>query len=181
MTATLDQVLIRLATQEDARAIAEVNIRSWQEAYRTLLSAEFLAGLEQNRERRTVYFEQAIATGEPGIRVAEQGGRVVGFCCFGASRDQNVATGTGELMAIYLLQEAWGQGIGSRLWNTARQGLEAAGYRAASAWVLDGNVRAIRFYERAGFNADATSQRTFEENGEPLPLTRFTLPLTLRA
>ncbi|MGE8499764.1 MAG: N-acetyltransferase family protein [Pseudomonas sp.] len=177
MTATPDQVLIRLARVEDASAIADVNIRSWREAHRTLLSPAFLAGLEQNRQRRTAYFEQAVAAGEPGIRVAERGGRVVGFCCFGASRDQDVPPGSGELMAIYLLQEAWGQGIGSRLWHTARQGLETAGYRTASAWVLDGNVRATRFYRNAGFHADASSQRTFEENGEPLPLTRFTLSL----
>ncbi|MCX2898761.1 hypothetical protein [Pseudomonas mandelii] len=46
-----------------------------------------------------------------------------------------------------------------------------------SAWVLDGNERASHFYRKLGFTAEAASQRTFEENGEPLPLTRYNLQL----
>jgi hypothetical protein len=44
--------------------------------------------------------------------------------------------------------------------------------------VLDGNERASRFYRAQGFTAETASQRVFEENGEPLPLTRFNLLLT---
>ena len=40
---------------------------------------------------------------------------------------------------------------------------------------------ALEVAQGAGFVADATSQRTFEENGEPLPLTRFHLPLRTSA
>lgn len=177
MTVVADQVLIRRARREDARAIAEVHLRSWQQTYQGLLSAGYLVGLEQKLERRVDWFAQAIADATPVIHVAERAGRLLGFCSCGASRDEDVPAATGELMAIYLAAEGWGQGIGSRLWSHARQELQDAGYRAVTAWVLDGNVRATRFYRNAGFRADAASQRTFEENGEPLPLTRFNLQL----
>jgi hypothetical protein len=37
---------IRLAQASDARAIAEVHVRSWQAAYRDLLPQEYLDGLD---------------------------------------------------------------------------------------------------------------------------------------
>ncbi|CAD5108394.1 GNAT family N-acetyltransferase [Zestomonas carbonaria] len=170
-------VLIRLPREEDARPIAEVHVRSWQSAYRDLLSPGFLAGLEQSIERRVAFLVDAIAGGPRTIRVAEVDGEIVGWSSFGASRDDDVPPGTGELMSIYLIPEAWTLGIGNRLWLESRRGLEEAGFHSATAWVLDGNVRATRFYRRIGFTADGASQRTFEENGEPLPLTRFRIAL----
>ncbi|MDG9927276.1 MULTISPECIES: GNAT family N-acetyltransferase [unclassified Pseudomonas] len=181
MTAAPVPVLIRPARLEDARAIAALHIRSWQATYRGLLSAGFLAGLDTSLERRVAWFEKAIGEGVPTIHVAEAEGALLGWCSCGASRDEDVAPATGELMAIYLQPEAWGRGVGGRLWRVARQALEEAGFAAVTAWVLDGNLRAIRFYQGAGFVADAASQRTFEENGEPLPLTRFHLPLRTSA
>ena len=177
MTVVADQVVIRRARREDASAIADVHLRSWQQTYQGILSAAYLAALETTLERRVAWFSEALGKGVPSIHVAEFDGRLLGFCSCGASRDEDVPAATGELMAIYLSAEGWGQGIGSHLWGRAREELEKGGYRAVTAWVLDGNVRAARFYRNAGFKADAASQRTFEENGEPLPLTRFYLAL----
>ena len=44
----------------------------------------------------------------------------------------------------------WGTGVGYVLFE------EAVGDRAAYLWVLAGNDRAIRFYERQGFRLDGT-------------------------
>lgn len=181
MTWIAASVLIRPPQAEDARAIAQLHIRSWQVTYRDLLSAAYLAALNDSLERRVAWFDKAIAAGEPVIRVAEAEGRVLGWCSFGDSRDEGAAPATGELMAIYLLPEAWGQGIGSHLWVAARQAMQDAGYRAVTAWVLDGNQRGAGFYRSTGFIADTASHRTFEENGEPLPLTRFNLQLATPA
>lgn len=169
---------IRPARREDAQTIAHISVRSWQAAYHGLLSPGFLAGLEQGLERRAAYFERAIASGAPSVQVAESDGHVVGFCSFGASRDEQALPTTAELMAIYLLPQAWGWGLGSQLWEAAHRVLQVEGFAVVTVWVLDGNARAIRFYRRLGFSPDASSQRTFEENSEPLPLTRFALLLT---
>ncbi|MFC5694773.1 GNAT family N-acetyltransferase [Pseudomonas sp. GCM10022186] len=176
-----EDVVIRLPQVGDARAIAEVHVRSWQAAYQGLLSAAYLQRLEQGIERRVAYLEGAIGNGARSIRVAEAGGRLLGWSSFGASRDADVPPGTGELMSLYLAPEAWARGLGSALWRASRQELEDAGFRAVTAWVLDGNARAIRFYRKLGLRADAASQRVFEEDGEPLPLTRFHLSLAASA
>ena len=51
---------------------------------------------------------------------------------------------------MYLLDEAQGQGIGSRMMG---EFLAWAGDAPMSLWVTDYNERAVRFYERFGFKA----------------------------
>jgi RimJ/RimL family protein N-acetyltransferase len=44
-------------------------------------------------------------------------------------------------------------------------------------WVLKGNTRARRFYERQGFAADG-AEEPFEVDGVPVPEVRYTKALT---
>ncbi|MNR49965.1 Acetyltransferase (GNAT) family protein [compost metagenome] len=80
-------------------------------------------------------------------------------------------------MAIYLAPAFWAHGIGTALWAEALQAIRSNGYQQVCAWVLDGNERAKRFYLKHGFTAQAASRRVFEENSEPLAITRFGLML----
>jgi GNAT superfamily N-acetyltransferase len=80
--------------------------------------------------------------GELHVAVRSHTDEPVGFIAF---NDQ-------ELHAIYVLPEHWSTGIGSQL-------LEVAG-RAHELWVLLGNDRARRFYERRGWAADGTQRQT---------------------
>ncbi len=173
----LPKLLVRKPVSDDAAAIAILHIRSWQSAYVGLLSKRYLSALDISVERRVVFLKQAIESGSPSIRVAELDGQVIGWVSFGPSRDHDTPTGTAELMAIYLDPLCWARGIGTALWTEARQALMDHGYQQVCAWVLDGNERATRFYCKHGFSAQAGSQRIFEENGEPLPLTRYGLML----
>ena len=86
--------------------------------------------------------------------VAENDGAVVGFCGYGPSRDDDASPGTGEVYAIYLLEEIAGRGVGRELCVHANRRLHALGYRSVTAWVLESNVRARRFYEAAGWTVD---------------------------
>jgi GNAT superfamily N-acetyltransferase len=75
----------------------------------------------------------------------------------GLNRDANHdADGecTGEIDAIYLRPESIGQGLGQLLMSWTVDALTRLGYTSATLWVLDGNTRARRFYERAGWSAD---------------------------
>lgn len=175
----LPGLLIRKPVPDDATAIATLHIRSWQSAYQGLLSASYLNALSTTVERRVAFLTQAIAQNTPSIRVAELDGQTVGWCSFGPSRDEGATADMGELMAIYLDPAVWGQGIGEALWAQVRQALSTGGFEQVSAWVLDGNVRAKRFYLRQGFIAQQASQRVVEEDGEPLALTRYGLKLGL--
>lgn len=52
--------MIRDAWPDDARAIALVHIRSWQQAYRELLSGDYLKALDSTLTQREALWRQSI-------------------------------------------------------------------------------------------------------------------------
>jgi RimJ/RimL family protein N-acetyltransferase len=150
-------VLVREATPDDARAIAEVHVASWRWAYREILPEDFLERLSVD-DRETMWRDLLADRGPGGgVAVAEdERGRVVGFAGYGPPEHSDEPEGTGELYAIYLREEVVGTGVGEELFEEAVEGLRAAGYRRAILWVFEANPRARRFYERAGWRWDGT-------------------------
>jgi GNAT superfamily N-acetyltransferase len=73
----------------------------------------------------------------------------VGFISFGKARDPRLKD-QAEIYAIYLLQEAWGGGIGHALFQCATETLRHSGYATAYVWVLDSNRNALHAYQRWG-------------------------------
>jgi ribosomal protein S18 acetylase RimI-like enzyme len=143
------QTSIRPAQPEDALGIATVHTHSWQSTYRDQLPDSFLDQLAV--PAREQCWRQDLADSAFRVLVAEQGGAIVGFVSFGASRDPDAAANhKGEILAIYLLAEAQGAGAGKALWQQAVGELNRAGYEAITVWVLDTNEKARRFYERMG-------------------------------
>jgi RimJ/RimL family protein N-acetyltransferase len=66
--------------------------------------------------------------------------------------------GRGLLLLMYVLEEAWGTGVGRALLGAAENRLRDLGYSTAVLWVLERNQRARRFYEAAGWRADGERQ-----------------------
>jgi ribosomal protein S18 acetylase RimI-like enzyme len=132
---------VRPARPEDAAAIADVHVRSWQTAYEHIFGSERLATLDF--ERRRAGWADAIERGHAVLVAEDDGGAVVGF----------VSVGDGELYAIYVRPEAWGTGAGPALMGEATRVL-AADNDEAVLWVLEDNARARRFYEREGWTLD---------------------------
>lgn len=169
--------MIRKALPGDANAIAQVHIRSWQEAYRDLMPAEFLKGLDATLARRESFWVRSIESGESDVWVAELDGQVVGWISVGASRDEEAAgANTGEVMAIYVLAKYWQAGVGLALWNAGLQFLIEQGYECLTLWVLNRNERAIRFYRKAGCLEDPGSERHLQRGGVTLEEMRYRLP-----
>ena len=130
---------IRMATPDDADAIAAIHVAAWAETYTGLLPAVELTKIERATRRGW----WAAALGRGGTRVALAPG--LGFAAVGPQRDARLAPRyPRELHALYLLAPAHGTGLGRRLFD------RAAGDGPLSAFVLDGNARAIRFYEKTG-------------------------------
>jgi len=143
-----DAVTIRPAVPEDAEALTHLHLDCWDDAYTGLMPQQVLddrrADVPARIERWRTILEQSDNT-----LVAEAPDGLVGFVSAGSGRDNDVDTDL-ELMALYVRADRWGNGLGYAL-------LEAAiGDRAAYLWVLAGNERAIRFYERQGFRLDGT-------------------------
>ena len=141
-------MLVRPARREDAAAIADVHVQTWQATYEHVFGAERVAGIGDGRRAQ---WEERLAAPPPGrqVFVAEDGERVTGFVSIGDSRDE---PGKGELFAIYVLPEAWGSGAGPALMASALEALSR--YSSATLWVLEDNPRARRFYEREGWIPD---------------------------
>ncbi len=169
-------VRIREMAADDIDAVAEIRVRGWQFAYRGLMPQSYLDALSV--EEDAAARRERWATPWPGIMVliAERDGRPVGFCAFGPTRDDDHAQRTFDIYAIYARPEAIGTGAGRALMDAALDRCRAAGVDSVALWVLTGNDRARRFYERAGFRTDGTTA-TYDVEGTPVPEVRYVLGL----
>jgi RimJ/RimL family protein N-acetyltransferase len=165
-------VEVRRARPEDAAAIAEVHVRTWQAAYTHIFGAERLAELDAERRRRVWKRALEESPDEP-VLLAEQEGCVVAFASVGPSRED---PDEGELYAIYALPPAWGGGAGTELMRESLAALRELGYRTATLWVLEDNPRARRFYEREGWMLDGT-RREGEHLGVATVEVRYRIAL----
>jgi ribosomal protein S18 acetylase RimI-like enzyme len=157
MTEQLDEVTIRLARPDDAAAVAEVHVRSWQEAYADIVPAAYLASLDP--KTCAAEWAQYLEHGpEDGVItwVAVAGDRHVGFVSLGPARDEDAGRGDREIYSIYLDPGTWGHGVARELMRTV---IAAAGERCRiTLWVLADNERARHFYRRHGFHADGVER-----------------------
>jgi GNAT superfamily N-acetyltransferase len=151
-TATMTGV--RAAVAADAHDVARVHVRSWQSAYRGLIAQEYLDGLEPEVWASRYTFGR-VGLQLPSTLVAVDGSTICGLATTGLCRDKD-SPSFGELMAIYVDPAYMRIGVGRLLMTAARERLRRVGVREALLWVLEGNVRARRFYERDGWRFDGT-------------------------
>ena len=149
-------MVIRPCHVLDAEAMTDLHLDVWEEAYTALIPNNIFAARRSERGARVEQWRQIIATGSSrNLLVEDQqvAGRLLGFSSTGAGRDSPDADLPDlELMALYVRAGVYGRGVGYKL-------LQAAlGRDAAYLWVLDGNTRAITFYERQGFGFDGTTK-----------------------
>lgn len=141
---------IRPAKLNDASGIAKVHVDSWRSSYKGLIADNFLAALSY--ERRTEIWSQNLSDLQNGrfLYVAETGpGDIVGFVAAGPE-SEGYPNYQGELDAIYLLQQAQGQGLGRKLVKVVMRELYQRGFSSMLLWVLDDDLPARKFYEALG-------------------------------
>jgi GNAT superfamily N-acetyltransferase len=152
------EISVRVATADDAAAIARIHVRSWQSAYRGMIGDEILDGLSV--DRRESDWRERLGAGAPGetipfTLVAELGDGTCGFCNV-ARLDADAEATIG---ALYLEPGHLRAGIGSALLRAALERLRGAGYDDVVLWVLKANHAARAFYARFGFVADGARER----------------------
>jgi ribosomal protein S18 acetylase RimI-like enzyme len=152
-------VTVRLAGAGDADAIGRIQVETWRAAYTGLLPDEAVAGFDvaRNQERWRSWLG-ASPRPRSATFVVEDAGEVIGFGGVGPCRDEPA---DGELYSIYLHPSCWGRGVGRALLGRAEESLQASGFRSAILYVLEGNERAIRFYEAAGWEQDGSKVDEF--------------------
>ncbi len=118
---------------------------------------EYLAYLEPFPLAQTAAFVASnIETGNPQF-VADDGGRIVGWCDI---RRETVPIYAHEgMLGMGLLAEYRGRGLGKRLIRAALDAARAAGFERVSLSVYARNTRAVALYRKVGFVMEGTRIR----------------------
>ncbi len=131
---------------------------SWQFSHRGLFPDDVVDALSV--EEREQSWQETLAGQFSGrtVLLAERGDEVLGFASAGPTRDPFSEPGTGEVYEIFVHPEAIGTGVGAALFQQTLDRLSHEGFRTVTLWVLEGNERARRFYERLGLCADGSTK-----------------------
>jgi GNAT superfamily N-acetyltransferase len=145
---TARDVIVRPAVPDDAETLAHLHLDVWDDAYTGLMPQQILDDRRAAAQERVDRWRDILESGSSNLLAVAPDG-LIGFASAGPGRDNDVDIEL-ELKALYVRAAWWGTGVGYLLLT------EAVGDRAAYLWVLAGNDRAIRFYERQGFRLDGT-------------------------
>jgi GNAT superfamily N-acetyltransferase len=149
--------VIRRADLRDLDELARVHLAAFRAGNGPYVDAGALSELtfERDVEQWRPVIEQPPAGA--AIQVADEDGRIIGLCSAGPSRDEDGA-GLGELYAIYVDPQCWGDGTAVALEAAAREHLRGGGFNEATLWTLAANARARRFYEKRGWRHDESTK-----------------------
>ena len=134
----------KMETAEEIEGKPRVHWQTWREAYDEILPAEFQEQMTLDKFR---FYSQKYPE---NTFIALDDAKVVGFVSYGDFRDP--ATIAGEIIALYVLKDYYGKGVGQQLMQAAFAALYS--YPEILLWVLEDNKRAIAFYEKMGFVFD---------------------------
>jgi ribosomal protein S18 acetylase RimI-like enzyme len=151
-------VHLRRADLDDARGIADVQVRACRRAHRGIVPQAVLDHMSV--EAREGFWREEMAETAPDMRpwVAEANGRTVGFVSSGISRDLDAEPGTGEVYAIFVEPEYWRLGIGRHLIEHACRDLRRRGFLFATLWVPEDSLPVQWFYQAMGWEPDGSTR-----------------------
>ena len=156
-------MVIRSAKKADLPALAELHVVTWQVAYRDILPAELIESL--SAARTEARWAELFNDPQRTTLIAEINGQVAGFVGFGASRDEDDSPHkVGEIYALYVHPNWWGNGSGTALVEQAFKQLRQKGFQEVTVWTLTRNSPARTFYEKVGFIFDgATKEDSWQD------------------
>ncbi|MEU2304376.1 GNAT family N-acetyltransferase [Streptomyces misionensis] len=161
-------VTVRTMTAADVTAVAEIRVAGWRAAYAGLLPASYLdrMSVEENAGRLRERLARPGGSGADLVAVDARG-TPAGWVCVGPAHREG-----GEVHALYVRPSRIGTGVGRALLDAANAHAHAHGLDPLALWVLAGNTRARRFYERAGYTADG-AVRTEDYDGVAVREVRY--------
>lgn len=171
----MPEIVISLdhATPADAPTIAEIHALSWQATYRGLLPDQYL-DTEVVAERAAYWTDRL---GKPAefnrlVLVARYAGTPIGFVC----AEQSDASGHEVLLDnLHALKEYQGCGAGKLMIRAVRDWAHELGAAQLYLYALEGNWRAMEFYERQGWQWAGT--KVDQMGGHTVNARRYIYPL----
>ncbi|WP_319531427.1 GNAT family N-acetyltransferase [uncultured Cohaesibacter sp.] len=136
---------LRPLEHEDIEAATQCGLAAWMNAMsfaiETLQSDDFLR-LEQAFHFSFLYHLTGEASKDESLIVADLDGRIVGHCECDIAR--------GYLKNLWVAPDWQGQGIAGALLADAKEKLIKASHESLHLTALEGNSRALAFYEKEG-------------------------------
>lgn len=143
--------MIRPLAENDIEAVVNIVNNNWKSVYAGYISQDLLTDNGcQERERR---LKNDFTNHRLEEYVWTESGRVLGMLSLGATVDAD-KPGAFEVWRIYIKAEAQGKGIGGRLLEFAEQTARNKGFEQIIIWAFSKNVRAIKFYQKHGYQID---------------------------
>ena len=155
----------KVTETDDFNAIGEIYAQSWKTAYQGIVPQDYLDGLAGSR------WAKVLGDNKYDAYVIMEDGKYIGTSSICAARDEKMV-GWGEIISIYLLPEYFGKGYAEPLFKCAINALGEKGHTNIYLWVLKGNIRAQKFYEKHGFQKNGDTSLV-EIAGEELEDIRY--------
>ena len=173
MTTTApDAITFRAAAPADALCLGVLSTQVFLDTYATQGVSPSLAR-EALAQHSVAVHEALLADAAVTILVAERAGCLVGFAQVkdGLGHALVPATGASELRRLYVQERFTGRGVGRDLLRHAEKAAAARG--ADTLWLTawEGNVRALQFYPRCGYEDLGGTVYSF--GGEDFPNRLF--------
>lgn len=152
----MGRTIIRRAKVEDAAAIARVHVESWRSTYAGMLPEKMLLKLS-SAEHEQRWWRHVLGRFRRNhfVYVADnETDGVIGFGSAGSSRDRELDH-SGEIYALYVLDEHQGIGVGKALFTSLSERLLRERGPSLVVWVLSTNPSRY-FYETMGGRRIAT-------------------------
>jgi GNAT superfamily N-acetyltransferase len=148
--------VVREAALGDAAQIAEIHVATWKHAYRYLVPRAALDSLSV--DERVKDWKKRLQATTRITYVLELEGSIVGWASVGPARDEDQKGNAGELYAIYMAPSFIGRRLGQVLFAHCESELQKDRYPIVTVWVLEANLGARRFYQKAGFQPDGATK-----------------------
>jgi ribosomal protein S18 acetylase RimI-like enzyme len=166
----------------DAPAMGRVMVQSWLSAHRGQMPDEAWQRRvdEWTPEVSAAGWRRLLAERSDGdhprvvLLVAEDAGGEIVALVLGTEAEDDASGSTARIDALYVQPGRHGQGIGRSLLQEAASQLAALGFSKLLIGVLTANLPARAFYEAMG--GHHVGERTFDEEGTPLPETVYAWP-----
>ncbi|MGE7184092.1 N-acetyltransferase family protein [Peribacillus sp. NPDC006672] len=140
-------MLVRKATVADAEGIAIVHVDCWRTTYKNIMPSDFLDKLSYGK-RKDLWIKNISNDGNHVYVAENTEGKIVGFIS-GGKRETNKVEDSGDLTAIYILENFQRMGIGKKLIKELFFKFEELDFQTIFVEVLEDNNSQF-FYEAFG-------------------------------
>ena len=141
--------MIRQAVKEDSYSIAKLIVESWQTAYKGLIDDNYLNNLSISD--RVIGWERNILNQNENnhIYVYEENEKILGVIRFGIP-DNEASNYNSEIHVLYVEPTLKRNGIGTKLFNFAKNYFIEKNTTNMIIWCLKNNLPSIKFYGKMG-------------------------------